>query len=217
MRITEEERAERMERIVNAAFLLFCRRGIEKVTLLDVAKEAGVGEATVYRYFTNKVQLVLDTMSILWVKIGSSLEVQAEELEGYDELSGYEQFKVQLDNCKNLYLKNKDYVLFSYEAKLYLLRNHVSLTKRQYDSLMEVIRDACIAALEKGRRDGSIQVQEDNEDLFYAVWGAVRGYVVKIVIYGELCGEDSPWEQRYDVMETGVLCALLNGWKSKVR
>lgn len=213
LRITEEERRNRMERIVRTAFQLFCERGIERVTLADVSAAADVGETTIYRYFKNKVQLVLHTMSVLWNEIGHSLNEQAESMEGYEKLCGFEQLKIHLDSCKKLYLENRDYVLFSYEAKLYLVRNHVVLTMDQYDWLMGEVKGPCIAALEKGKKDGSINVKEDSEDLFYAIWGSARGYVVKIVIYGELCGKDSPWQKRYDVMEKGILCALNAGWE----
>lgn len=213
MKITEQEKEYRKERIIQTAFKLFCEKGIEKVTLSEIAKAAKVGDTTIYRYFKNKVQLVLSTMTILWREIGVSLEASAEETENYHQMTGYEQIHVRIEGCKKLYLENADYVLFSYECKLYLQRNNVRLTEEQYDSLMKAVKEPCISALEKGKADGSIPVQEDSEDLFYAIWGAIRGYVVKIVIYESLCKDGGPWKSRYDVMERGILSALSSGWK----
>lgn len=116
-----------------------------------------------------------------------------------------------------IYLENTDYVLFSYEAKLYLQRNGVIITSTQYDELMDHIKPPCIATIQRGIADGSIPVQEDPEDLFYAIWGSVRGYVVKIVLYKALCGINSPWEKRYHILEQGLLSALQNGWSIKER
>lgn len=213
MKITEQEKQRRKERIIQIAFQLFCEKGIEKVTLVDIAKKARVGETTIYRYFTNKPQLVLQTISVLWKEIGISLEEKAEATENYKTMTGFEQLKVRLEGCKKLYLENADYVLFSYETKLYLQRNQIQLTQQQYDGLMYEIKKPCIAALDKGKADGSIPTIEDSEDLFYAIWGAIRGYVVKIVIYEALCRDGSPWEKRYDILEEGLLCALKSGWK----
>lgn len=213
MKITEEEKQLRKDRIVQTAFRLFCEKGIEKVTLADIARESKVGNTSVYRYFNNKPQLVKETLSILWKQIGKSLEESAEATKDYDTMTGFEQLRIRLDGCKKLYLENSDYVLFSYETKLYLQRNNVQLTKEQYDNLMYEIKEPCISAIDKGKADRTVPTEEDSEDLFYAIWGAVRGYVVKVVIYKALCIDGSPWETRYDVMERGILSALASGWK----
>lgn len=211
MKITEEEKLERKERILHTAFNLFCEHGIEQVTLLNIAKEAKVGIASIYRYFINKVQLVLETLSVLWKQIGISLEESAEATDCYADMTGFEQLKIRVEGCKKLYLDNADYVLFSYEAKLYLQRNHVQLTQQQYDNLMYDIKKPCISAINKGKADGSIPTQKDSEDLFYVIWGAIRGYVVKIVIYDALCEDGGPWKSRYDLLEEALLTALRSG------
>lgn len=213
MKITSQEKEQRKERIIQTAFQLFCERGIEQVSLADIAKQSKVGEASIYRYFKNKIQLVFCTLNFLWKEISVTLEAGLEEIENFDLLNGYEQFKARLRCYKKLYIDNADYVLFSYEAKLYLQRNQIQLKKEEYDSIIMEVKENCIAALNKGKLDGSIPVERDTEDLFYAIWGAVRGYVVKIVVYDALFEEGGPWEKRYDVMEQGILCALKSGWK----
>jgi AcrR family transcriptional regulator len=48
------------QRIVERATVLFAERGYEGVRLLDVARQAGVGKATLYRYFPHKQALFVD-------------------------------------------------------------------------------------------------------------------------------------------------------------
>lgn len=194
------------------AFHLFCQRGIEDVPLVEVARTAHVGETTIYRYFENKANLVLEAFIKLWDAIMGRLKQEVEETKDYPLLTGLQQMQVWLEAFRQLYLKNSDFVLFSYEAKLYLLRHGVRLNKSQQDVLMHAIKLPCLSALEKGMVDGTIPVNRDSEDIFYAVWGTVRGFIVKIVIYGHLCGEDSPWENRYQTMVDGILSALASGW-----
>lgn len=213
MKLTEQETAQRKERIIETAFHLFCRHGIDKVTIADIAKNAQVGEATIYRYFTSKPMLVFHTLNILWEEISGEIEKRVDETEGYDQMTGLQQISVQLNSCRQLYEKRADYVLFSYESKLYLFRNQIFLSMEQYDALMKEIKIHCVSALERGKKDGSIPAARSSEDLFYAIWGAVRGYIVKIVIYSALCQEESPWEQRYRILEDGVLSALAAGWE----
>lgn len=216
MKITEEEIKERRKKIILTAFHLFCQRGIESVTMIEVAKAAGVGESTIYRYFDNKTTLVLEAFLKLWNLIMSNLEESVESSMNYPEMTGFGQIRLWIESFRQLYLNSSDFILFSYEAKLYLLRHKVKLNQFQQDSLMNGIRGPCLLALEKGMADGTIPIKEQNsEDIFYAVWGSIRGYIVKIVIYGELYGEDSPWESRYKIMEKGILCALSCGWRTQ--
>lgn len=212
MKLTEHEMKERRKTIIDTAFRLFCERGIEDVPLAEIAKEAKVGETTIYRYFDNKTTLVLEAFVILWDMIMSKVEQTVENTENYQLLTGFEQMAVWLDSFRQLYINNSDFILFSYEAKLYLLRHKIKLNRFQQDTLMQSIKGPCLAALEKGRKDGSIPVKQDLEDIFYAVWGSIRGYIVKIAIYNELYGEDSPWESRYKIVEEGILTALKDGW-----
>lgn len=194
------------------AFHLFCERGIVDVTLLEIARASHVGETTMYRYFGTKTQLVLEAFVMLWDGIMSSVQESVESQEAYHTLTGYEQISVWLDAFRQLYQNHADFILFSYEAKLYLLRNHVKLNQSQQDVLMHAIKEPCIAALHKGMKDGTIPITDPPEDIFFALWGAVRGYIVKIVVYDALYGENSPWKSRYTIMENGVLTALRAGW-----
>lgn len=215
MRLTEEEMDARREAIIQNAFQMFCERGIEAVSLIEITKAARVSENTVYRYFGSKENLVLEAFIKLWDNIMSGVERRVESVPNYFELSGYEQIRTWIGEFRQLYQVDKDFVLFSYEAKLYLLRHKVRLDHFQQDVLMHSIREPCLAALEKGKRDGTIPTQENSEDLFYAIWGSIRGYVVKVVVYHQLYGEDSPWESRYQTMADGILSALSNGWHSR--
>lgn len=214
MKLTQEEMQERRKTIVMTAFQLFCERGIEDVSLVEIAKAANVGETTIYRYFENKTTLVLEAFIKLWDMIMRQVEQAAEHYDNYYALTGYDQIAVWLDAFQQLYQNKADFILFSYEAKLYLLRHKIKLNSIQQDALMHSIKPPCLAALEKGKADGSIPILEDSENIFYAMWGAIRGYIVKIVIYDSLYGEDSPWESRYHVMKTGILCALRSGWNA---
>lgn len=213
MKLSQDEMQERRETIIQTAFNLFCERGIEHVPVSVIAKAANVGETTVYRYFENKPVLVLETFIKLWDLIMERVVESVEKNNDYHVLNGYQQIRVWLDSFRQLYQNNADFILFSYEAKLYLLRHGVRLNQFQQDALMQAIKKPCMSALEKGKADGSIPVkQRDNEDLFYAIWGAVRGYIVKIVIYDSLYEGESPWKSRYEVMEHGILSSLESGW-----
>lgn len=214
MRLRQEEMKGRREAVIWSAFQLFCGKGIEAAKMAEIAQKAGVSEATVYRYFENKETLVLETFMKLWDTIMSSVHKGVEETPGYASMSGYEQIREWIEGFRHLYRSDDDFVIFSYEVKLYLLRHGVKLDKNQQHALMQEFYAPFLAALDKGKEDGSIPTSEDSQDLFYAIWGSIRGYVVKIVIYGRLYEEESPWENCYQVMKEGILSALSAGWSS---
>jgi AcrR family transcriptional regulator len=54
----EDATSSARERIIAATLVSLARYGVAKTTLEDVAKEAGCGRATVYRYFGGKQQLL---------------------------------------------------------------------------------------------------------------------------------------------------------------
>ena len=212
MRLTEEDMKKRRETIIHTAFQLFCDHGIESVPISEIAKQARVSENTICRSFGNEEKLVLDAFVMLWDTIMHNVEQIVQGVPNYAAMTGYGQIRVWIEGFRQLYQTDKAFVLFSYEAKLYLMRHNIRLNRFQQDTLMQSFRGPCLAALDKGKGDGSIPVSESSEDLFYAIWGCIRGYIVKIVIYANLYGEDSPWESRYPVLERGILSALSAGW-----
>ncbi len=52
----------RSKNILQAAFTVFARKGFEWSTMQDVADEAGLGVATVFRYFPKKNKLIIAVM-----------------------------------------------------------------------------------------------------------------------------------------------------------
>ena len=71
------------DRILNAAFAAMASHGLAKVSLEDVAREAGMSRQTVYRYFGSKEALV--TAAILREEQGF-LDRMAEAVESHRDL-----------------------------------------------------------------------------------------------------------------------------------
>ena len=214
MRLTEEDMRQRRDVIIDNSYLLFSTRGITKVNVQEIAKASKVSENTIYRYFGNKEKLVLETFVYVWNSVMSEIEMKVKEFDEYELKTGYEQIRLWIRGLKELYKSKRDFILFSYEAKIYLLRHKEKLDAVHRKIMLKGVYCSYMAAIDKGKMDGSIPVKENSEDIFYSIWGALRGYIAKIVIYDELEGEASPWEKHYDVMADGIMCALKHGWKN---
>lgn len=209
MKISEDELSRRKHRIIHTAFRLFCENGVDQVTIKDIAKMAHVGEKSVYRYFNTKKELLLQTGFVLWKEIVNELMVSIGV--DYENKSGLEQVHALMEGFRTLYENNADYVLFSYDYKLSLIHHALQMTEAEYEEILRPIHDMYMSALEKGIQDGSIRQREGAEDLYFAIWGLMRGFVVKMVIYDRMYAGKSPWKERFDIACHLILSGLKNG------
>lgn len=76
--LRERNRQERLARILSAAEQLFAEKGFDQVTTREIAQAALVGEATLFRYVSNKSDLLL-------LVIGSKQDLLLDELELADD------------------------------------------------------------------------------------------------------------------------------------
>lgn len=209
MKITEAELIARKSRIIHEAFQLFCRHGIDKVSIKSIALKAGVGEKSIYRYFSTKSDLLLETVLMLWTEIVS--ELTAGLPQNFDSLSGYDQIICITHRFLHLYNNNSEFILFSYDYKLFLVRTSAQLTVHEYSEVLRPIRELYIRALLKGKADGSTRVQADVDDIYFAIWGLLRGYVAKMVIYDKMYEGENPWTNRFDTALGLILSGMRNG------
>lgn len=214
LKITEAELALRKSRIIHTAFQLFCRDGIDNVSIKDVAKAADVGEKSIYRYFCSKMELVMATITVLWKEVVSELVDSVEA--GYGLHDGLGQISCLLDCMNNLFENHASYVFFSYESRIFLARHGAKITEELYADELRPIEALYTEALKKGMADGSIAVHGDAEDLYYSIWGLMRGYVAKIVVYDRMYEGSNMWRGRFRLACALILGGLERGFPSGV-
>lgn len=200
---------DRKRRIIHEAFQLFCREGIDKVSLKEIANKSKVAEKSIYRYFGTKVNLVIETGSMLWKEIVSGLLDSIGD--DYAAKSGYEQVVELLQQFRVLFGEYAQFVLFSYDYKLFLIRHGVKITADEYSAEIQPLREQYLKAFQKGMRDGSIKAEASPEELYFAIWGLMRGYSVKIVIYDRMYAGENIWRPQFDMACGLILSGLRNG------
>lgn len=206
MKITEAELAMRRERIIDEAFHLFLKHGIDGVSMKEIAAAAGVSEKSIYRYFGTKPELISMAVVTLWDKIVQELCSVVDD--NYYQKSGYEQLSMLLDGTRILFEKHSDYVLLSYDYKLFLARNkgNPDATHPDVQLIINPIERSYIDAIKKGQLDGTVTTKYKTSDIFVSAWGLIRGYTVKVAVYGALMdGEEDPWRAHFDTAKDIVL------------
>lgn len=59
-----EDRAAKIQRILEAAVRVFARQGFHQSTVAQVAREAGVADGTIYNYFRNKDDILIQFFAV---------------------------------------------------------------------------------------------------------------------------------------------------------
>lgn len=59
-----EDRAAKVQRILEAAVRVFARQGFHQSTVAQVAREAGVADGTIYNYFRNKDDILIQFFAV---------------------------------------------------------------------------------------------------------------------------------------------------------
>ena len=102
--------------ILEAGFRLFSESTIETITMTDVANAAGIGVATLYRYFNTKQTLVLATGAWVWEKYLADalrpLEAQT--------LTAAGRFEYYLNTFLSVYRNHRNVLRFNQFFNVYL-------------------------------------------------------------------------------------------------
>ena len=145
--------------LVDMATDLFMSRSIQEVTIRDIAISAQVGEATIYRYFGKKQELVVQ----------AAMKLQGIVSSGYfkldDKLNGYQKLEAFYLSYLNIFDQHRNFYKFLSEFDAYMSTENKDVLN-PYEEAVDQYKNAFMKAYEQGLKDGSIKEQE-NIDLFY--------------------------------------------------
>lgn len=129
--------------IMQKAFELFMQYGMRSVSMDDIANASGMSKKTIYRYFTNKDDLVIEVVKIV-------LEKNAHNCERYNiaaENAIHESF-LAIDQTTALFRKMNP--LLIYDLKKYHPRAYKTYSEFKSELFYKVVK----ANLERGIREG---------------------------------------------------------------
>ena len=64
--IMQTKKDERREKILTEAYRIFVEKKIEPVSMGEIAEAAGIGRATLFRYYSSKLELVIAVCTREW-------------------------------------------------------------------------------------------------------------------------------------------------------
>ena len=170
--------------LIDEATRLFLTQSIAGVTIRDIARAGGVGEATVYRTFGGRNELVLACAIQLQRQVGARFLT-----EGPQGLSGYERLARFYAVFVDILAEHPELYRFLSEFDAFCLREGIR-DLDEYADNMDAFREAFIAAYEDGVRDKSVRPLPDRNTFYYATTHATLSLCKKLAVEGGLLRQD---------------------------
>ena len=152
--------------IVEKTLALLLERSISEVTIHDIAVRASVGEATIYRYFSTKLNLVCAAATMLEKQI----------FDTYFDLSlaanGLEKLELFYRTYLKIFSLHREFFKFIDEFDAFML-SEGKTDSNEYASGLDLFYTLCSAAYAQGLSDGSIEPVNDFETFYYATTHAL--------------------------------------------
>ena len=160
------EMAAKNQRILEKGFRIFAERGIDNVTMTDVAKAAGIGIASLYRYYSTKPELVLAIGTWAWQKYmaaqaGKMTEAREQRKTGAALVEFY------LEAFLDMYRNHKDLLRFNQFFNVYLQSEQIPKEKlRPYNALIGRLEEWFAVVYRTGQEDGTLCGDYSEEEVF---------------------------------------------------
>lgn len=155
-----------MNFIIDEATKLFLEKSIVSVTMSEIAKQVGIGEATLYRYFQKKQNIVMQASVKLAKNVVAEYFTTKSEMNGYETLTGfYSVYELLLTN-------HPEYFKFINELDAYIITDCVA-EKTEYETNVNVYKEIFDKAYAKGLEDKSIKALPDPDGFYYSTTHAL--------------------------------------------
>ena len=144
---------------VDTAIKLFLSESIEKVTIKDIATEAGVGEMTIYRYFGSKRNIVAEAV----IRLQNIVFTDYFKID--ETKSGYERLEMFYNTFLNVFTNRPEFFKFIKEFDIFMM-NEPSDMLQEYEDELSRFKAVYLYCYKTGLEDGTVRNIEDVE-LFY--------------------------------------------------
>lgn len=160
----EERKDEKREKILNTAFRVFVERKIEAVSMGEIAEAAGIGRATLFRYYPNKLELVIAVCTKIWKDYLDRLD-QSRPISSIGEIPAVRRLIFTLDSYIELYQNHKELLCYNDNFNHYV--SHVSCEEAQLEKFHKALYsvDTRLHMMyEKAKQDGSFRTDIPEEE-----------------------------------------------------
>ena len=177
--------AEKKARIVEVSFRMFARRGIDAVTMPEIAEANGVARASLYRYFATKLDLAVAVSARMWGEVLRDNDIERLRSD-HSAAMLYEHF---LDRFLFLYRNHGDLLRFNQSFNAFVAKEGASSDQmRPFGEVIEMIAARFHGVYVLGMADGTLKTEIPENEMFSAtlhlMLAATTHYAVGLIYHG---------------------------------
>jgi AcrR family transcriptional regulator len=146
MKISQDQKAETRRIIIRAAVAIMSEKGFKAGTMRQIAKAAGIGDATIYNYFTTKEAILFGYYEDHMLACIEALKGVAE----FHTFSLQEQLQTLFETSLESYLADREFVAETFRTVLLRGSRDWSLVKPIRAAFLAAVNDMLAAAAEVG-------------------------------------------------------------------
>jgi len=172
---------QKKSQIIQAAMQVFAHQGLEKGTIADIAKTAGIGKGTVYEYFNSKADifehLMIEYFKNIWQGWQEIIATEGHFIEKINKLIDYS--FLMFEDMTHQY-----HAEFSIILEIFLYGFRQKLEGKNSIDLAKILRDlyAVLLPITKEGVAKGILKPIDPEYLNFLLFAALDGIVLHFVI-----------------------------------
>lgn len=160
-------------------------QGINSLTIADIAKQVKVGEATIYRYFGTKTNLVIEVGISLWNDVYKEMLKLPKQNSGYEAVSSF--FRFFLEG----YIQFKEVFRFLDEFDSLMVKEGISKESLEvYDNTLLKTKQLYDIAFYAGLNDHSINKEVNQDEFYYTTTHMILGICEKLAANKDILSSD---------------------------
>ena len=171
MKISKEQKQRNRNKIILAAVDLVTSKGLKAATMREIARQAGLGDATIYNYFPTKEAIVYGYYEDKFDQVAEQLK----RIKDFNEYTFQEQLQTFFETKLELLLPDREFLEKTFKTTFFTLSQHSSRIRPIKEKFMAIVEDIFEAAMEVGEIPDQV-VRELTIQFFWE-------YYIGIVIY----------------------------------
>jgi len=174
MKVSEENKAKTRVKILEAAIDVIIEKGYKSASMREIARRAGVGDATIYNYFPSKEKLLYGYCEHVQHQVMDELKA----IDDFHEYSLHEQLQALVDMELQVWLPAREFLQEVFKLTFYSpASSMVHLAETQH-LFTQMVTDMLEAAMEAGEIPDQ-PYQELLPPLFWDYQSGVLAYWLK--------------------------------------
>lgn len=202
-------RLQKQNDIIIASKELFAVSSIEEVSMEKIAERAGIGVASLYRYYGTKVAVAAAVGVYYWQQIAKDIAPIFDSQE-YKQKTGIERLKCLLDVYTGFYVSRPDFLHFLDDFDNFCLKSNVSREdladyQNSITDFYKFYRDG----IDKGLKDGSVKTP-DSDGLLYLTMNHAMLSTLRKMARGEILEQDNRYLEELELLKIMFLNFFTN-------